>query len=238
MNVQGWFSLGLTCLISLQSNGLSRVFSSTTIQFLVLSILFVSTITSVHRKTLVLTLQTFVGKVKSLLFIILSRFAIAFLPRSKCLLISRLRSPSIVILEPQKIKSVTASSFSPSICHDLSFFKLSFKPAFPLSFFTLIKRLFSSSKLSAIRVISSAYLRLLIFLPAILIPACDSYTLAFHMMYSENKLNKQGDNIQTCCTSLPILSGPVVQSNSKCCILPAYRFLRRQVRWSGLTSSL
>ena len=72
------------------------------------------------RKTLALTLQTFVGKVKSLLFITLSRFAIAFLPRSKCLLISRLWSPSIVILEPQKIKSVTAFSFSPSICHDLS----------------------------------------------------------------------------------------------------------------------
>ena len=141
MNIQGWFSLGLTCLISLQSNGLSRVFSSTTIQFLALSILFGPTITFVHRKTLVLTQQTFVGKVKSLLFIILSRFAIAFFPRSKCLLISWLWSPSIVIWEPQKIKSVTASSFSPSICHDLSFFKLSFKPAFPLSFFTLIKRL-------------------------------------------------------------------------------------------------
>ena len=98
MNVQGWFSLGLTCLISLQSNGLSRVFSSTTIQFLVLSILFVSTITSVHRKTLVLTLQTFVGKVTSLLFNMLSRFVIAFLPNSKHLFISWLQSPSAIIL--------------------------------------------------------------------------------------------------------------------------------------------
>ena len=61
---------------------------------------------------------------------------------------------------------------------------LSFKPAFSLSSFTLIKRLFSASLLFAIRVVLSAYLRLLIFLPAILIPACASSSLAFHMMYS------------------------------------------------------
>ena len=68
---------------------------------------------------------------------------------------------------------------------------LSFKPTFSLSSFTFIKRLFSSSLLYAIRVVSSAYLRLLIFLPAILIPACASYSLAFCMMYSTYKLNKQ-----------------------------------------------
>ena len=68
---------------------------------------------------------------------------------------------------------------------------LSFKPAFSLSSFTFIKRLFSSSSLSAIRVVSSAYLRLLIFLPAILIPACGSSSLAFHIMYSAYKLKKQ-----------------------------------------------
>ena len=62
--------------------------------------------------------------------------------------------------------------------------------------FTFIKRLFSSSSLSAIRVVSFAYLRLLIFLPAILIPACASSSLAFLMMYAAYKLNKQGDNIQ------------------------------------------
>ena len=72
---------------------------------------------------------------------------------------------------------------------------LSFKPTFSLSSFTFIKRLFSSS-LSAIRVVSSAYLRLLIFLLAILIPACASFSPAFLMMYSAYKLNKQGDNIQ------------------------------------------
>ena len=74
---------------------------------------------------------------------------------------------------------------------------LSFKTAFSLSSFTFIKKLFfSSSSLSAIRVVSSAYLRLLIFLPAILIPDCDSSSPAFCMMYSEYKLSKQGDLIK------------------------------------------
>ena len=68
-------------------------------------------------KTIALTRWTFVGKLMSLLFNSLSRCVIAFLPRSKCLLISWLQSPSAVILEPRKIKSVTVSIFSPSICH-------------------------------------------------------------------------------------------------------------------------
>ena len=67
-------------------------------------------------KTIALTIQVFAGKVMSLLLNTLSRFVIAFLPRNKHLLISRLRSPSIVILEPKKIKSVTVSIFSPFIC--------------------------------------------------------------------------------------------------------------------------
>ena len=104
----------------------------------------------------------------SLLFTMLSRFVIAFLPRSKHLLISWLQSPSAVILEPKKIKSVTVSIVSPSICYEVMgldcmifvFGKLSFKPAFSLSSF--IKRLFHSSLLSAVRMVSSAYLRLLI----------------------------------------------------------------------------
>ena len=69
-------------------------------------------------KTIILTRWTFVGKVMSLLFNMLSRWVIAFLPRSKRLLISWLQSPSAVILEPQKIKSVTVSTVSPSICHE------------------------------------------------------------------------------------------------------------------------
>ena len=114
------------------------------------------TLTSIcnYGKTIALTRLTFVGKVMILFFNILSRFVIAFLPRSKCLLISWLQSPSAVILEPKKIKSVTVSTVSPSICHEvmwpdamiLVFWMLSFKPASSLSF-TFIKRLFSSSLL-------------------------------------------------------------------------------------------
>jgi len=70
-------------------------------------------------KTIALTKQTFLGKVMSLLFDMLSKFVIAFLPRSKCLLISWLQSPSAVILEPKNIKSVTVSTVSPSICHEV-----------------------------------------------------------------------------------------------------------------------
>ena len=114
------------------------------------------------------------------------------------------------------------------------FWMLSFKPAFSLSSFTLIKRLYNFSSLSAIKVVSSSYLRLLIFLPAILLPACDSSSLAFHMIYSAYVLNKQGDNIEPWHTSFPILN----QSIFPCPVLtvascPACRFLRRQVRWSG-----
>ena len=156
----------------------------------------------------------------SLLFNMLSRFVIAYLPRCKRLLISWLQSPSAVILEPKKIKSVTVSIVSPSICHEvvgldamiLLFWMLSFKPAVLLSFI-LIKRLSSCSLLSAIRVVLFAYLRLLIFLLAILILAWDSCNLAFHMMYSAYKLNKQGDNIQPLCAPFPILE-PVCFSTS------------------------
>ena len=71
------------------------------------------------RKTIALTRQTFVGKVMSLILNMLSRLVITFLPRSKRLLISWLQSPSAVILEPPKIKSVTISIVSPSICHEV-----------------------------------------------------------------------------------------------------------------------
>ena len=71
------------------------------------------------RKTIALTRRTFVGKVMSLLFSMLSRLVITFLPRSKHLFISWLQSPSALILEPQKIKSATVSTVSPSICHEV-----------------------------------------------------------------------------------------------------------------------
>ena len=119
-------------------------------------------------KTIPLTRQTFVGKVMSLLFNMLSRLVIPFLPRNKRLLISRLQSPSAVILELKKIVSLFPFFlFFPIYLPEvmgldtmiLVVWMLSFKPAFSLSFFTFIKRLFSSSLLSAIRVGSSAFLR-------------------------------------------------------------------------------
>ena len=155
-------------------------------------------------KTIALTMQTFVGKVISLLFDILSRFVIALLPRSEHLLISWLQSSSTVNLEPKKMKFVIVSIVSPFISHevmgpdamDLSFLSVEFEASFFTLSFTFIQRLCSFSLLSAIMVVSSAYLRLLIFLPAILIPACASFSQAFRLMYSAFKLNKQGDNIQ------------------------------------------
>ena len=115
---------------------------------------------------------------------------------------------------------------------------LSFKSTFSLSSFTFIKSLFSSFSLSAKRVVSSAYLRLLIYLPAILIPVCASSSPAFYMMYSAYKLNKQGDNIQPLRPPFLIWNQSVVA----CPVLtvafwPAYRFLKRQVRWSNIPIS-
>ena len=96
-------------------------------------------------KTTALNRRTIFGKVMSLLFNMLSRLVTTFLPRSKHLLISWLQSPSAVILEPKRIKSVTISIVSPSLCHEvmgpdamiLVFLKLSFKPAFSLVFHPL-----------------------------------------------------------------------------------------------------
>ena len=121
MNTQCWFPLWLTGLISLLSKGLTRVYSSTTIQKHQFFSAQPSLCSSSHIHTWLLKkpwlwIWTFAAKVMSLLFNILSRFVIAILPRSKCLLISWLQSPSAVILEHKKIKSLTASNFSPSIC--------------------------------------------------------------------------------------------------------------------------
>ena len=108
----------------------------------VLSFLYSPTLTYMTTgKTIAFTRRIFVGKVMTLLFNILSRLVITFLPGSKHLLISWLQSPSAVILEPPKIKSVTVSIVSPSICHEvvgpdamiLVFWMLSFKPTFSLS---------------------------------------------------------------------------------------------------------
>ena len=128
MNIQDWFPLGWTGWICLQSKGLSRVFSNTTVQKLQFfdaqlsfsffcSAFFIVQLSHPYMttgKTIALTRQTFVGKVMSLLFNILSRLVTVFLSRSKHLLISWLQSPSAVILEPPKIKLV-----SPSIYHEV-----------------------------------------------------------------------------------------------------------------------
>ena len=146
-----------------------------------------------------------------------------------------------MILEPKKMKSVTVFIFSSSVCHKMmkldamifAFWMLSFlSQLFHSPLFTFIKRHFSSL-LYVMRVVSSAYLRLLIFLPAVLMPACASSSLAFCIAYSAYKLNKQGDNIQPWHIPFPVWNHSVVP----CPVLtvaswPVYRFLRRQERWS------
>ena len=193
-----------------------------------------------------LTIQTFVGKVMSLHFNMLSRLVITFFPRSKHLLLSWLQSPSAVILEPPKIKSVTVSTVSPSICHEMMgpdamifvFWMLSFKPTFSLSSFTFIRRLVNSSLLFAIRwchlrIWGYWYFSHQSWFQRVLPPAQRFLCCTLHI-----KLNKQGDSIQPWCTPFPIWN----QSVFPCPILtvaswPAYRFLKRQVRWSGIPIS-
>ena len=148
MNIQGWSPLRLTSLISLLSKELSGVFSSTTVQrhrfFGAPHLHYCPVFTTAcdHWKTRALNIWTSVSRVLSLLFNTMSRFVRAFLPRSKHLLITRLQSTSTVTLEPKKRKSVTTSTFSPSICHEvigsdamiLVFLIFSFKLALSLSF--------------------------------------------------------------------------------------------------------
>ena len=142
MNIQGWFTLGLTCLISLQSRGLSRVFSllqhhSSEVSVLQCSAFFMVQLSHPYKatgKTIALTRWTFVGIVMSLLFNMLSMFVIAFLPRNKCLLISWLQSPSAVIFGAQENKVCHCFHGFPTYlpwsdgtgCHDLSFLNVEF----------------------------------------------------------------------------------------------------------------
>ena len=131
--------------------------------------------------------------------------------KDQVLLISWLQSPHAMVLEPKRVVchwfhcfpicvwgyvSLSQPCSDGTGCHDLSFLTLSFKSAFALPYFIFIKRLCSSSSISTMRVVLFAYLKLWIFVLAILIPACASFSPAFHMMYSAYKLNKQGDNIQ------------------------------------------
>ena len=172
-------------------------------------------------------------QVMSLLFNMLSK--LAFLPNGKHLLISWLQSPSAVILEPLKIPSVTVSIVSPSIPHEVMgpdamifiFWMLNFKPTFSLSSFTFIKEafqfLFTFCHKGSVICISEVI---------DISPVCASSSPAFRMMYSEYKLNKQGDSIQPWHTPFPIWNQSIVL----CPVLtvaswPSYRFLRRQVNF-------
>ena len=161
-------------------------------------------------------------------------------------LISWLQLPSAVILEPQKIKSDTISTVSPSISHELMgldamifvFWMLSFKPTFSLSSYTFIKRLFSSSSLSAIKGGVICISEVLDISPGNLDSSfCFFYSSISHDV-SAYTLNKQGDNIQPWQILFPIWNQSVVP----CPVLtvaswPAYRFLKRQVRWSDIPIS-
>ena len=254
MNIQDWSPLGWT--VGSPRSPRDSQESSPTPQFkstnsLVLSFLYSPSLTSIHDhwKNHSLTRWTFDGKVMSLLFNILSWLVIIFLPSSKYLLISWLQSPSVVILEPPKIKPDAVSTVSPSICHEvigpdvmiLVFWMLSFMPTFSLSSFTFIKRLFEffifchkGGVICISEVIDIS--------PSNLDSSCASSSPAFLMMYSEYKLNKQGDNIQPWYTPwytpFPIWNQSVVP----CPVLtvaswPTYRVLKRQVRWSGIPIS-
>ena len=158
-------------------------------------------------KTIALIRWTFVAKVMSLLFNMLSRLLMTFLQRSKHPLISWLQSPSEVIWEPKKIKSVTVSIVTPSICHVVMgpgvmifvLWILSFKATFSLSSFTFIKG--GVICISEVIAVSPGNRRL--------IPACVSSSPAFRLMYSAQKLNKQGDNIQPWCTPFPFWTSPL-----------------------------
>ena len=153
------------------------------------------------RKTIALTVQTFVSRVVSLLYNTLSKFVIAFLPKSNRLLISWLQSLSTVILEPKKRKSVTASTFSPSICHEvmgpdamiLVSLIFSLKPAFSLS-------LSARGSLVPLHFLPLEWYHLHIWDCWCFshLPACNSSSPAFLMMCSAYRLNKQGDSGQPC----------------------------------------
>ena len=145
INIQVWFPLGLTGLIFLKPKWLSRVFFSTTIRkHHFLDPLYEPTLTSVNGywKNHGFDLYDLGWKLMPLLFNMLSSFVIAFLPRSKRLLISWLQLPSTVTLEPRKIKSVTASTFSPSIWHEVmgpdAMILVLLNVEFQDSFFTLL----------------------------------------------------------------------------------------------------
>ena len=181
MNIHTWFPLGWTGLISLQSKGLSSLLQHHSSKASIFRCSAFCMVQLLHPymttgKTIALTI-TFVSKAMSLLLHMLPWFVITFLPRSKHLPFSWLQSPSAVIFGAQEEKICHCFHFDPFYllwsdgtgCCDLVFLMLSFKPDSSLSAYTFFKKLFSSSSLSAIRVVSSAYLRLLITINSVLL---------------------------------------------------------------------
>ena len=243
INIQGWFLLGLTGfdLLAVQGtvksllqhhNSKTSILQCSVFYMIQLSHQYMTT-----GNTTSMTVWTFVGKAMTLPFNMMSRFVITFIPRSKHLLFAWLQSPSVVILEPKKIKSCHCSYFfSPSICYEvmklepmiLVFWMLNFKPIFILfhPHQEALQSLFTFCPLGGVICI----FEVLIFLLANLILACDSSSPAFHILYSAYKVNKQSDNIPAQCSPFLILN----QSFVSCLVLtvaslPAYKFLRRQV---------
>ena len=223
MNIQDWCPLGLTGWISCSPKDSQE--SSATPQFKSINFSAVSFMVQLSHlymttgKTIALARQTFAGKVMCLCFNILSVFCHSF--PSKWQMSFNFMAIFTICCDfgaQENFKSVIVSIVSPSVCYEVmgpdamifTFWTLSFKPAFLLSSFTFIKRLFSSSSLSATSVVSFAYLRLLLLLLAILIPACASFSLAFCVKDSAYKLNKLGDNIQPWCSLFPICNQSVV----------------------------
>ena len=258
MNIQSWFPLGLTGLFSLLSKDFQKSFAAQEFasvaqlkaSVLQCSVFFMYKLSHLYMttgKAIALNICTFVDKEMSLLFNMSSRFVMTFLPRRKCLLISWWQSLSALILETKKIKPVTIFIAFSFIHHEvmgpdamiLIFWMLSFEPAFTLSSFTLKKRLFNLFFTFCHKSGFTAYLRLLILTPETLIPACNSSMLASHMMYSTYKLDKQDDTIQPWQTHFPVWNPSILL----CLVLtvaswPAYRFLWRQIRCSGILISL
>ena len=183
-----WFDL-LAVQVTLKTL-LQHHSSKTSILWCSATLWFNSHIHQSDGKTIALTPGNFVGKVMSLLFNMLSMLVITFLPRWKASFNFLAEVTINSDFGAQENKCCHCFHFSSSICFEVVgpdamifiFSMLNFQAAFALSSFSFIKRLFSSSLLSAFRVVSSAYLRLLIFLLEILIPACDSSSPAFLMM--------------------------------------------------------
>ena len=217
MNIQDWSPLGWTGWISLQSKGLSKVFSSTTVQKHQLFSAQLSLWSNSHIHMWLIEKPQLYGPLSAKwclsFFNILSSFVISFLPRKQASFSFVAAVNVLSDFGAQENKVCHCFHFFPIYLQEMIgpdamilFFKcwvLSQLFHFPLS--PSSRGSFSYSSLSAIRVVSSAYLRLLVFLPAILIPACASSSPAFLMMYSAYKLNNQGDNVQPWRTPFSIL---------------------------------